>query len=278
MVFFNNHEMNTSKQQMQNRITALFERKHKNILSVFFTAGFPALDDTRKIIISLERSGVDMIEIGIPFSDPLADGPVIQASSEKALQNGMSLDILFKQLADIRREVKLPLVLMGYLNPVMQYGISNFVSACNSAGIDGVILPDLPPDVYEMEYKTLFEENNLANILLITPHSAPERVKEIDRISGGFVYLVSSSSTTGGTLQFDETRYQQIKEMQLQNPVLIGFGISNPQTFAMAGNYANGAIIGSAFIKAIAHGNLEQNIEAFMLPFNINHSNHTHEK
>ncbi len=249
---------------MKNRITELFERKFENILSVFFTAGFPSLDDTRRIIILLEKSGVDMIEIGIPFSDPLADGPVIQKSSEQALKNGMTLSILFEQLKEIRKEVKIPLLLMGYLNPVMQYGMENFVLKCRETGIDGVILPDLPPDIYRKEYKDLYEKNSLSNIFLITPETQSERIKEIDSIAGGFIYLVSSSSTTGGKVSFDEAKYKKIKEMGLQNPFLVGFGISNAENFKMANRYANGSIIGSAFINAITTGKHEENIPAFI--------------
>ncbi len=256
------------KYKKMNRITELFARKEKNILSVYFTAGFPKLDDTTKIIKLLEKAGVDLIEIGIPFSDPLADGLVIQESSSIALGNGMSLNLLFEQLKDIRQEVKIPLILMGYLNPVYQYGVKEFCEKCATIGIDGVILPDLPLEDYKEVYVKYFEENKLSNIFLISPQTVDKRIRQIDEISKGFIYMVSSSSTTGTKTSIANEQleyFARIKNMKLKNPQIIGFGISNKETFDTACEYANGAIIGSAFIKALnKEGNLEDNITNFV--------------
>lgn len=234
-----------------NRINTLFEKK--NILSVYFTAGFPNLNDTVAIIQQLENNGVDLIEIGMPFSDPTADGPTIQKSSEIALKNGMSLNLLFEQLKTIRNSVSIPLVLMGYFNPVFQFGVKAFCEKCREIGIDGAILPDLPLDEYEAEYKTSFEENNLHNILLITPQTSEKRIRQIDEASSGFIYMVSSSSTTGAgkkVADFQKNYFERIKNMNLKNPTIIGFGISDNATFENACKYANGAIIGSAFVSS----------------------------
>lgn len=241
---------------MNNRINKLFETKNQDILSVYFTAGFPSLNNTVEIIQELEKNGVDLIEIGIPFSDPTADGPTIQKSSETALKNGMSLNLLFEQLQDIRKTVKIPLILMGYINPVYQYGIERFCKKCDEIGIDGTILPDLPLDEYETEYKTFFDKNKLHNILLITPQTSEERIRQIDDLSGGFIYMVSSASTTGAGKKvedFHKDYFEKIQQMQLKNPRLIGFGISDKATFSNACSYASGAIIGSAFVNAVAH-------------------------
>jgi tryptophan synthase alpha chain len=259
---------------MNNRITALFQSDKKDLLSIYFTAGFPALNDTVTIIETLEQNGVDMIEIGIPFSDPLADGPTIQKSSEKALENGMTLRLLFEQLKDIRKTVKIPLLLMGYINPVMQYGIAAFCKKCNEIGIDGIIVPDLPMPEYLSEYHKIFVENNLSNIFLITPQSGEERIKEIDRHSDGFIYLVSSAATTGNnnaiSLQ-QEIYFRRIREMHLKNPLMIGFGISDHLSFKTAVANARGAIVGSAFINAIAAGkNLKTTIPEFIKQLRYN--------
>ncbi len=238
---------------MKNRINKLFETKKENIFSVYFTAGFPNLNDTVQIIQELEKNGVDLIEIGIPFSDPTADGPTIQHSSEVALKNGMSLKLLFKQLENIRETIKIPLILMGYFNPVLQYGVEKFCNKCNEIGIDGAILPDLPLDEFEEHYKKQFEQNNLHNILLITPQTSEKRIHQIDDASEGFIYMVSSSSTTGAGKKvedFHQDYFERIKQMQLKNPRLIGFGISDHDTFANACKFASGAIIGSAFVKS----------------------------
>ncbi len=251
-----------------NRIGELFSDKKKNILSIYFTAGFPSLNDTVRIIQLLEKSGVDMIEIGIPFSDPLADGPVIQSSSAKALQNGMNLHVLMSQLKEIRNTVKIPLVLMGYLNPVLQYGIEQFCKDAEVSGIDGLIIPDLPLDIYENKYHELFNRHNLNNILLVTPRTDEARIKKIDSLSEGFIYAVSSSSTTGnlksGLLQL-ENYFQRLNKMNLKNPLMIGFGISNHKQFLHACQFASGAIIGSAFIKHLEqHTDLEKSIPQFI--------------
>jgi len=253
---------------MQNRIDTLFKNKKKDILSVYFTAGHPEPESTVKIIKILAQHGVDMIEIGMPFSDPMADGPVIQKSSEKAIKNGMSLPHLFEQLKNIRQEVDLPLLLMGYLNPVMQMGIETFLENCASTGIDGTILPDLPLDEYAQKYKPLFEQKGLYNIFLISPQTTEARIKQIDAESNGFIYMVSSAAVTGAKstiLAEQEEYFTRINQMRLKNNTLIGFGISNNETFAKACSYAQGAIIGSAFIRVLEQdGDLEENIKMFV--------------
>ncbi len=238
---------------MNNRINQLFERKKENILSVYFTAGYPNLNDTVEIIQELEKNGVDLIEIGMPFSDPTADGPTIQRTSEKALRNGMNIKLLFEQLEKIRESVSIPLVLMGYFNPVYQFGVKEFCEKCAEIGIDGTILPDLPLDEFEAEYKSIFEANNLHNILLVTPQTSEERIRQIDDASSGFIYMVSSSSTTGAGKKvedFQQDYFERLKAMNLKNPRIIGFGISDNATFTNACKYANGAIIGSAFVSS----------------------------
>jgi tryptophan synthase alpha chain len=251
-----------------NRIDKLFKEKKANILSVYFTAGYPNLDSTTVIIKTLEDAGADMIEIGMPFSDPMADGPVIQHSNEQALKNGMNLKLLFSQLSDIRKVVKIPLLLMGYLNPVIQFGIGNFCEECKSIGIDGVILPDLPPQIFVEEYRSIFDKYNLYNILLISPQSSADRIIAIDKISRGFLYMVSSSSVTGTKNDFSEeqvTYFKRVQNMNLDNPCLIGFGISNRETFKIAGQYAGGAIIGSAFVKTLVKDdNVIENVNRFI--------------
>ena len=251
-----------------NRIDRLFNTKHDNILSVYFTAGYPFLDSTTGIIKALADAGVDMVEIGMPFSDPMADGPVIQRSNDTSLQNGMNIKLLFNQLQDIRKEVEMPILLMGYLNPVLQFGVENFCRHCKEAGIDGVILPDLPPVVYLEEYATLFERYKLYNILLISPQSDNDRISTIDKISRGFIYIVSSSSVTGvkGILSDEQLLYfKRVKELNLQNPGLIGFGISNHETFIDACKHARGGIIGSAFVKMLGEeGDINDKIDLFI--------------
>ncbi len=239
---------------MNNRINQLFQEKNKNILSVYFTAGYPEINDTVTIIQELEKNGADLIEIGMPFSDPVADGPVIQNSSLIALRNGMSVKKLFEQLQDIRKTVKIPLILMGYLNPVLQFGIENFCKKCQEVGIDGLIIPDLPMDEYLSKYKSLFEAHQLHNILLITPQTSDERIRQIDAESSGFIYMVSSSSTTGmkqSVTDYHTDYFVRVNQLGLKNPRLIGFGISNHETFQNACKYAGGAIIGSAFVKVL---------------------------
>jgi len=237
-----------------NRIKALFDSKKQNILSVYFTAGFPNLNDTLPIIRSLEQSGIDLIEIGIPFSDPMADGPVIQHSSSVALNNGMTLKLLFSQLQHIRNEVSIPLVMMSYLNPVMQYGFERFCEDCRHIGIDGIILPDLPFNDYLKTYKPVSDKYALDMIMLITPETSEERIRLIDTHTNGFIYMVSSASTTGAQELFDEQKqryFQRINAMQLRNPRLIGFGISNQTTLHSAWEHASGAIVGSKFITLL---------------------------
>jgi tryptophan synthase alpha chain len=253
---------------MENRIKHLFGQKPQGLLSVYFTAGYPNLEDTVPIILELEKNGVDLIEVGMPFSDPLADGPTIQQSSEVALRNGMTIPKLFEQLKDIRQHTQIPLVLMGYLNPVMQYGVERFCRKANEIGVDGIILPDLPLSDYVREYKPIFEANNLSKIFLVTPQTPEQRIREIDSHTNGFVYMVSSASVTGSTngkAVADTAYFQRVAGMQLRNPSIIGFGIHNRETFTEACNHARGAIIGSAFIKALAReGSLQQNIQTFI--------------
>lgn len=233
-------------------------QEDKKLLSIYFTAGYPNLNDTVTIIQNLEKSGVDLIEIGLPFSDPLADGPTIQASSTQALKNGMTTEVLFNQLKDIGNSVKIPLIIMGYFNPMLQYGVEAFCRKCQEIGIDGLIIPDLPVDVYNDNYKAIFEAYGLINIFLITPQTSEERIRFIDSISKGFIYMVSSASVTGSQSGFgnEQTQYfQRIANMNLNNPQIVGFGINNHETFTQATTYAKGAIIGSAFIKYLSgHG------------------------
>lgn len=233
-------------------------QEDKKILSIYFTAGYPSLNDTVKIIQDLEKNGVDMIEIGLPFSDPLADGPTIQASSTQALKNGMTTSLLFQQLKDIRESVSIPLILMGYFNPVLQYGVEEFCKKCQEIGIDGLILPDLPLDVYQEDYETIFKKYGLVNVFLITPQTSDARICQIDAASDGFIYMVSSASVTGSQDGFgnnQETYFERIADMKLKNPQVVGFGINNSETFLQATKQAKGAIIGSAFIKFLTqHG------------------------
>lgn len=237
-------------------------------MSVYFTAGFPERGSTMEILSALEDSGVDLVELGMPFSDPLADGPVIQHSSEVAIRNGMNLDLLFEQTAEMRKKITIPVVLMGYLNPVLQYGPEKFLSRAAANGFDALILPDLPLREYESEYKPLFEKYGLSNIFLVTPQTAEDRVRKIDAISDSFIYLVSSASTTGAKDKFggeQERYFQRIKSYGLKNPLLAGFGISNRETFSQACAHTSGAIVGSAFIKALAqNGNVKSTVRNFV--------------
>ena len=229
---------------------------NKKLLSIYFTAGYPALNDTVKIIQDLEQNGVDMIEIGLPFSDPLADGPTIQASSTQALKNGMNTALLFEQLKDIRATVSIPLIVMGYFNPMLQFGVEAFCKKCHEIGIDGIIMPDLPLDVYQDKYEDIFKANGLANIFLITPQTSDARIRQIDAASDAFIYMVSSASVTGSQDGFgnsQEDYFNRIANMNLKNPQIVGFGIGNSETFNQATKKAKGAIIGSAFIKHLTH-------------------------
>lgn len=237
-----------------NRINQKLQ-EDKKILSIYFSAGYPNLNDTIQIIQDLEKSGIDMIEIGLPFSDPLADGPTIQASSTQALHNGMTTQVLFDQLENIRESVKIPLIIMGYFNPILQYGVEEFCKKCAAIGIDGLIIPDLPVDVYAEQYKTTFEKYGIINVFLITPQTSDERIKFIDSVSNGFIYMVSSASVTGSQSGFgntEESYFEKIANMNLKSPQVIGFGISNKETFNQATKFAKGAIIGSAFIKHLS--------------------------
>ena len=242
-----------------NRINTKLQEE-KTLLSIYFTAGYPNIEDTVTIIQNLEKSGVDMIEIGLPFSDPLADGPTIQASSTQALKNGMTTEVLFKQLKDIRQTVSIPLIIMGYFNPMLQYGVEAFCEKCHDIGIDGLIIPDLPVDVYHQHYKKTFEKYGLANIFLITPQTTPERIRFIDSISNGFIYMVSSASITGNNSGFgpEQTNYfKRIANMKLDSPQIVGFGISDNKSYLQATTHAKGAIIGSAFIKYLTHNGIK---------------------
>ncbi|MRG46081.1 tryptophan synthase subunit alpha [Chitinophaga sp. SYP-B3965] len=250
-----------------NRIDQLFSNKPKEILNIYCTAGFPALNDTLTIMETLQQSGVDMIELGMPFSDPLADGPVIQESSTRAIANGMRVSVLFEQLKGFRDRISLPVILMGYMNPVLQFGVENFCQKCAETGVDGIILPDLPMDEFETEYRPIFEKYDLHLIFLVTPETSEARIRKIDAVSTGFVYAVSSSSTTGKDKDMGDQQayFARLKEMKLKNPVLIGFGIKDKQTFAAACANSNGAIIGSAFVKAIENStNLQSSIQSFV--------------
>lgn len=240
---------------------------NRKTLSIFFTAGYPEKDSTMHILKELQACGVDMVELGIPFSDPLADGPVIQHSSEVALANNMNLDVLFEQTKNLKQEINIPVFLMGYLNPVMQYGFEKFLQRAHKNGFTGTIIPDLPLREYELEYKTLYEQYNLKNVFLITPQTEEARIKKIDSISDSFIYMVSLSGTTGVRDKFTDLQlayFKKVQVLQLSNPVLAGFGISNKETFAQACTYANGAIIGSSFIKILQKENYLQQIKPFI--------------
>ncbi|SIO08857.1 tryptophan synthase subunit alpha [Chitinophaga niabensis] len=250
-----------------NRIDQLFLNKPQEILNIYCTAGFPALNDTLTIMETLQQSGADMVELGMPFSDPLADGPVIQESSTRAIANGMRISVLFEQLKGFRDRISLPVILMGYMNPVLQFGVENFCKKCAETGVDGIILPDLPMDEFETEYRAIFERYGLHLIFLVTPETSEARIRKIDSLSKGFVYAVSSSSTTGKDKDMGDQQayFARLKEMKLKNPVLIGFGIKDKQTFQAACANSNGAIIGSAFVKAIENStNLQSSIQSFV--------------
>lgn len=251
-----------------NNINNLFAGKgNKRILSIYYTAGYPTLGCTLDIAEALESAGADFLEIGFPYSDPVADGPVIQHSSEAALRNGMTLHVLFEQLKDLRKRVSIPVLLMGYVNPVLQFGVENFCKACQAVGVNGVIVPDLPMYEYEERYRDVFDENGLSNIFLVTPQTSEERIRKIDALSTGFIYLLSSSATTGKNLSVSENTeayFSRIRAMKLRNPVVIGFGISNRDTFVRATDYADGAIVGSAFVKLLGETDYEGIIPQFI--------------
>lgn len=265
---------------MQNRIDILFEKKTKNILSIFLTAGYPNLDDTLSVIKILDNTDVDMLEIGIPFSDPIADGPIIQQSSMSALNNGMTLKVLFELLKSLRTSTQLPILLMGYLNSVMQYGVEEFYKSCYEVGIDGVILPDLPINEFDEVHKPLAEKYNIKIALIISPETPINRIELIDSKSSGFLYLVSSNSTTGNFKITNQNSFEHLKvitSMPLKNKVLIGFGIKGRKEFKEACDVTNGAIIGSAFIQLLSKSsNLEKDIPEFISTIkNYNHDHST---
>ncbi|HWJ92894.1 MAG TPA: tryptophan synthase subunit alpha [Flavisolibacter sp.] len=249
-----------------NRIKELFKKKKSRVLNVYCTAGYPQLNSTLEVMKALEKNGADLIELGMPYSDPLADGPVIQASSVRALQNGMTISKLFDQLQGFRKEISTPLVLMGYLNPLLQYGFEKFCSRAAEAGVDGLIIPDIPMYEYELEYRDIVKKHGMDFIFLVTPETSAERTRKLDALSSGFLYAVSSSSITGSDKDFGsiEAYLQRLQNLQLKNPVLVGFGIRDKATFETACAHANGAIIGTAYIKAIEDGKIEERTRAFL--------------
>ena len=255
-----------------NRIDKLFQRKREKILSVYFTAGYPELNTVEKIIISADKNGADMIEIGIPYSDPLADGPVIQETGKTAIANGMTIKNLFSQLTGIREKTSIPILLMGYINPVMQFGFTHFCKEAADKGIDGLIIPDLPLLEYKNHYRDTVIANDLRNIFLITPDTSDERIRKIDEACTGFLYMVSSASTTGKTKHFGQDQinyFKRIKSMELKNPVMAGFGIYNHETLGQAFSWCNGAIIGSAFMREFQKGKpLEETVVDFFKALN----------
>lgn len=238
-----------------------------NKLSIYYTAGYPKLNSTLEIAELLEVSGVDFLEIGIPYSDPVADGPIIQESSSKALQNGMSIRVLFEQLTLLRNKINIPVFLMGYFNPILQYGVERFCEKCEEVGINGVIIPDLPLYEYKELYQEVFQKYNISNVFIVTPQTSEERIREIDSLSNAFIYLVSSSATTGKNLKISNesnTYFQRLRAMNLKTPIVIGFGISNHEAFTHACQYADAAIIGSAFVRLLKEENYKEIIPEFI--------------
>ena len=255
-----------------NRLKNLFETKKNNLLSIYFTAGYPALNTTVKIAEALEKAGADFLEIGFPYSDPVADGPIIQNSSQRALENGMTLNQLFEELKELRNKVSIPVMLMGYVNPIVQYGVENFSIKATEVGVDGLIVPDLPIYEYEKLYAGIFKQYNLSNIFMVTPQTSTERIRKIDELSSSFVYLLSSSTITGVNLKLSdaiEGYYQRIKDMNLKNPTIFGFGITNNNSFKKACEYANGAIVGTAFVKLLSEDNYLEKIPEFIKSIKI---------
>lgn len=246
-----------------NRINQLLQDRIKPVLSIYYPAGYPNLNDTTTVLHTLQQKGIDMVEIGIPFSDPMADGPVIQEASTQALRNGISLRLLFQQIKDIRKEgITMPVILMGYLNPIMQFGFKSFCQTCSEIGIDGVIIPDLPFADYQENYKPIADQYGLNMIMLITPETSDERIRQIDEHTDGFIYMVSSAATTGMQKDFESQKqhyFKRIKELKLKHPYLIGFGISNKATYEAASQNSSGGIIGSKFVQLLK---TEPNIDA----------------
>jgi tryptophan synthase alpha chain len=252
---------------MNNKLTALFQTRNKDLLNVYCTAGFPKKESTAEVLLALQIAGADMIEVGMPYSDPIADGPVIQESNMVAIGNGMTIDLLFEQLKAVQKDIYIPIILMGYLNPLMQYGLKNFCKMAASVGVAGIILPDLPMYEYEHVYKKYFVSNNLSFIFLVTPQTSKERILEADKLSTGFIYAVSSNSVTGSTLNKSGQNeyFKKLSSMKLKNPLMIGFGINSKETFDNACKYAAGAIVGSAYIKAIGKAkNIETATNTFV--------------
>lgn len=251
-----------------NRLNNLFTQKNKNLLSVYFTAGYPDLNNTVAIAEALENAGVDFLEIGFPYSDPVADGPTIQYSSQVALDKGMTLNLLFSQLEELRKQVSIPVILMGYVNPVVQYGVERFCQKAAEVGVDGVIVPDLPVYEYETLYKDTFARYGLSNIFLVSPQTSPDRIRKIDELTNSFIYLLSSSSITGKALQVSagevDVYFKRIQDMQLKNPTIVGFGIADNAAFEKACEYNNGAIVGSAFVKFLSNENYLERIPEFV--------------
>lgn len=248
------------------RVSEIFKESGDK-LSIYYTAGYPNLDSTLEIAESLEKAGVDFLEVGIPYSDPVADGPVIQESSGIALKNGMSVAVLFEQLAELRKRVSIPVFLMGYFNPVLQYGVERFCEKCAEVGVDGVIIPDLPMYEYKELYQDIFQKNKVSNVFIVTPQTAEERIREIDSLSNAFIYLISSSATTGKNLKVSEESsayFKRLQSMKLKTPIVIGFGISDHETYVHANQYADAAIIGTAFVRLLGGENYLDKIPDFV--------------
>ncbi|MBN2805779.1 MAG: tryptophan synthase subunit alpha [Prolixibacteraceae bacterium] len=252
-----------------NRLQQKLNDKKEGLLTVYFTAGYPNLDDTATIIKELEAAGADMVEVGMPFSDPVADGPVIQQSNLKALKNGMSIKLLLEQLKAIKNEVTIPILLMGYINPIWKFGVEKFMAACEDSGVTGLILPDIPLDEFIRDYQPLYEKHHLSSVFLVTPQTSNERIKQYDEVCTGFIYMVSSASTTGANKAVDQQKqieyFERVKSLHLKNPTQIGFNIKDKDSFNRACEHANGGIIGSAFIKKLAEeGELETKVKEFV--------------
>jgi tryptophan synthase alpha chain len=253
--------------RLMNRLNQLFASGKDNLLSIYYTAGYPELNTTLAIAGALEKAGADFLELGFPYSDPIADGPTVQYSSQKALENGMNLNLLFEQLAGLRKRVSIPVMLMGYVNPMVQYGVERFCKKAAEVGVDGVIVPDLPMYEYESMYADFFKDNNLSNIFMVTPQTSEERIRKIDSLSNSFIYLLSASIITGTNVQVSsgvEDYYKRIKAMHLKNPVILGFGITDNKSFKKACEYASGAIVGSAFVKLLGTDNYMEKIPEFV--------------